>query len=159
MATKDYYSVLGVDKNASQDEIKKAFYKLAAKLHPDKKGGDEVKFKEVDETILWQMEFPGGAVANCMTSYATHMERLFQSAENGWTELRPAFGYGPIKGRTNKGELNIPHTNHQALQLDGMAQAILENKEIRATGEEGLRDAKIIEAIYKSIATGKKVKI
>lgn len=49
MATKDYYSVLGVEKNASQDEIKKAFYKLAAKLHPDKKGGDEVKFKEVNE--------------------------------------------------------------------------------------------------------------
>ena len=120
---------------------------------------DKVKFKEVDETILWQMEFPSGAVANCMTSYATHMERLFQSAENGWTELRPAFGYGPIKGRTNKGELNIPHTNHQALQLDGMAHAIMENKEIRATGEEGLRDAKIIEAIYKSIATGKRVSI
>ncbi len=49
MATKDYYNVLGVDKSASKDEIKKAFYKLAAKYHPDKKGGDEAKFKEVNE--------------------------------------------------------------------------------------------------------------
>jgi predicted dehydrogenase len=120
---------------------------------------DKIKFKEVDETIFWQMEFPSGAVANCMTSYATHMERLFLSAENGWMELRPAFGYGPISGRTHKGPLDIPHTNHQALQLDGMAKAILENGNIRATGEEGLRDAKIIEAIYKSIALGKKVKL
>jgi predicted dehydrogenase len=120
---------------------------------------DKVKFKEVDETIFWQMEFPSGAVANCMTSYATHMERLFLSAENGWLELRPAFGYGPIKGQTHKGPMDIPHTNHQALQLDGMAQAIMENKTIRATGEEGLRDAKIIDAIYKSIATGKKVSL
>ncbi len=49
MATKDYYNLLGVDKGASKDDIKKAFYKLAAKYHPDKKGGDEAKFKEVNE--------------------------------------------------------------------------------------------------------------
>lgn len=49
MATKDYYNVLGIDKSASKDDIKKAFYKLAAKYHPDKKGGDEAKFKEVNE--------------------------------------------------------------------------------------------------------------
>ncbi|MEK7569746.1 MAG: molecular chaperone DnaJ [Patescibacteria group bacterium] len=46
---KDYYNILGVDKGASKDEIKKAFYKLAHKYHPDKKGGDESRFKEVNE--------------------------------------------------------------------------------------------------------------
>src|SRR5580658_7972621 len=46
---KDYYKALGVDKSASQDDIKKAFRKLAQKYHPDKKGGDEAKFKEVSE--------------------------------------------------------------------------------------------------------------
>lgn len=45
----DYYSVLGVDKRASKEEIKKAFRTLAHKYHPDKKGGDEKKFKEVSE--------------------------------------------------------------------------------------------------------------
>ncbi|MDP1760246.1 MAG: DnaJ domain-containing protein, partial [Candidatus Woesebacteria bacterium] len=44
----DYYEVLGVQKSASQDEIKKAFHKLAHKYHPDK-GGDEKKFKEINE--------------------------------------------------------------------------------------------------------------
>ena len=44
----DYYEVLGVTKSASQDEIKKAFHKLAHKYHPDK-GGDEKKFKEINE--------------------------------------------------------------------------------------------------------------
>ncbi len=46
---KDYYSTLGVAKSASQDEIKKAFRKLAHQHHPDKEGGDEAKFKEANE--------------------------------------------------------------------------------------------------------------
>lgn len=45
----DYYKILGVDKSASDDEIKKAYRKLAHKYHPDKAGGDEKKFKEINE--------------------------------------------------------------------------------------------------------------
>lgn len=45
----NYYDILGVTKTASADEIKKAYRKLAHKYHPDKKGGDEEKFKEVNE--------------------------------------------------------------------------------------------------------------
>ena len=46
---KDYYNILGVEKKASKEDIKKAFRKLAHKYHPDKKDGDESKFKEVNE--------------------------------------------------------------------------------------------------------------
>ena len=49
MAQRDYYEVLGVGKTASEDEIKKAFRKAAVKHHPDKDGGDEAKFKEINE--------------------------------------------------------------------------------------------------------------
>lgn len=52
--SKDYYSILGVEKNSSGEEIKKAFRKKAHQYHPDKKGGDEQRFKEVNEayTVL-----------------------------------------------------------------------------------------------------------
>jgi len=120
---------------------------------------DPVKFKEVDETIFWQMEFPGGAVSNSVTTYASSTERLFISAEKGWLELRPAFGYGPIKGRTSEGELNFPHVSHQALQMDDFALCVSENRESSVSGEEGLKDLKVIEAIYKAIETGRKVNV
>lgn len=49
MSKRDYYEVLGVSKDASADEIKKAFRRLAVQYHPDKEGGDETKFKEINE--------------------------------------------------------------------------------------------------------------
>ncbi|HSX07317.1 MAG TPA: molecular chaperone DnaJ [Candidatus Saccharimonadales bacterium] len=49
MAKRDYYEVLGIAKDASADEIKKAFRRLAVQYHPDKEGGNETKFKEINE--------------------------------------------------------------------------------------------------------------
>lgn len=49
MSKRDYYEILGVAKDASADEIKKAFRKAAVKHHPDKEGGSEEQFKEVNE--------------------------------------------------------------------------------------------------------------
>ena len=46
---KDYYKILGINRDASEDEIKKAFRKLAHVHHPDKSGGNEAKFKEASE--------------------------------------------------------------------------------------------------------------
>ena len=115
---------------------------------------DPVKFKEVDETITWQMKFPSGVITSCLTSYAANTERLFASAENGWMELRPAYGYGGLKGRTSKGEMNFPQVDHFEAEMDDFANCIMTNKQTSVPGEEGLKDLKVIEAIYKSIREG-----
>ncbi|RKN81164.1 Gfo/Idh/MocA family protein [Ulvibacterium marinum] len=122
---------------------------------------DSVKFKEgVDETIQFQMGFPSGAVASCLSTYAmSHLDRFFLNGEDGFAEMQPSTGYGPIKGRTHKGELKQPHITHQTLQMDGMAQLIFEGVEpiVPLDGEEGVKDMKIIDAIYLAVKTGKRV--
>ncbi len=120
---------------------------------------DTVKFKEVDETIIWQMEFPRGEISNSITSYSSQFNRLYISAENGWFELNPAYNYRGIKGRSNKGELDLRQINQQAAQMDDFSKCIIDDTKSTADGEEGLRDVKVIEAIYKSIAEGTKVKV
>jgi predicted dehydrogenase len=122
---------------------------------------DPVKFKEgVDETITFQLGFPGGAVASCLSTYnMNNLDRFFLTGRDGFAELQPATGYGPIKGRTHKGEWNHPHVTHQTVQMDEMAAIILEGKQpmVPVDGEEGMRDLKIIDAIYEACKTGKKV--
>ncbi len=122
---------------------------------------DPVKFKEgVDETIQFQLGFPSGAVASCLSTYSmNNLDRFFLNGTKGYAELQPSTGYGPIKGRTNKGELTQPHITHQTVQMDEMAAIILEGKQpmIPVDGEEGVRDLKIIDAIYAAVKTGKKI--
>ncbi|WP_257670641.1 Gfo/Idh/MocA family protein [Parapedobacter tibetensis] len=119
---------------------------------------DNVKFKEgVDETILFQLGFPSGALASCLSTYnMNYLDRFFLNGENGFAELQPSTGYGPIKGRTNKGELSQPHITHQTLQMDEMAGIILDDNKpiVPVDGLEGLKDLKIIDAIYQACATG-----
>jgi predicted dehydrogenase len=118
-------------------------------------------FSEVEESITWQFEFPGGAICNSTSSYNCQFDRFFSSADEGSFELSPALGYGPYKGKTTKGELNFPVINQQAVQCDEIAKILLDNKQLplHITGEEGLQDMKILQAIYEAARSGKKIMI
>ncbi len=116
-------------------------------------------FREVDETVFWELEFPGDITASGKSSYNNNWGYLKVKAEKGTFELEPAFGYGGIRGSSPAGEMNFPQINQQARQMDDFAQCILQKKPTRVPGEEGMRDMKVIDAIYRSIASGKRERI
>jgi predicted dehydrogenase len=122
---------------------------------------DPVKFAAgVDETIQFQFGFPSGAVASCLSTYNMNgLDRFYLNAEKGFAEMQPSTGYGPIKGKTQKGELTQEHKTHQTVQMDEMAAIIFEGKQpiVPVDGEEALKDLKIIDAIYAAVRSGKKV--
>lgn len=120
---------------------------------------DTQRFTSVEESVSWQMQFPGGTMVNGFSSYKSNIEQLYVSASNGWAQLGPAYSYGPLKGRTSNGELNLPAVHHQTVMLEGICKELIENNKIpgHTSGEEGLRDMRILMAIYEAAHTGKRI--
>jgi len=116
-------------------------------------------FKEVDETIYFDLEFPSGCIAKGISSYNMNLNHLKVKAEKGEFELSQAYRYGGMEGKTPKGPMNFPQINQQAAQMDDFANCILQNKNTVVPGEMGMQDMKIVEAIYRSVASGKREKI
>jgi predicted dehydrogenase len=120
---------------------------------------DPVKFKEVEQSISWQFEFPGNISAEGRCSYGDNANFLRAEAERGWFELPSAFNYGGQRGATSEGPMNFPRVVQQAKQMDGQSLAIKENKKSIVPGEMGRRDVKYLQAIYEAMRTGKRVVI
>ncbi|TAE49758.1 MAG: gfo/Idh/MocA family oxidoreductase [Bacteroidetes bacterium] len=116
-------------------------------------------FKEVDETLMWHMEFPSGAVASCTTSYAINVERLHVAAENGDFGLSPAYSYDGQRGYAGGKALEFPHIAEQSNHMDAFARHIRDNEANLTPGEMGLQDMKVIEAIYLSIKEKRRVSL
>lgn len=117
------------------------------------------RFPDVDETILWQMKFPSGILANCSTSYAINVHHLDVYCEEGGFGLSPAFGYDEIQGYVGDNKLELGQIREQALHMDHFAQVIAGKEELKTPGEMGRRDMKMIEAIYTAVASGNPVEL
>ncbi|MEZ4773533.1 MAG: Gfo/Idh/MocA family oxidoreductase [Bacteroidia bacterium] len=120
---------------------------------------DKSRFRDIYETIFFQMNFPGGEVANCSTTYSSYVDRLYVSCYKGYFSLKPSFGGNGTEGETSDGPMTFPVVNQQAAQMDGFAQCISENRRSPISGEEGLRDLRVIEAVLRAADTGKKIKL
>jgi predicted dehydrogenase len=113
-------------------------------------------FREVEETISWELEFPDGANAKGETSFSKNYSYLRAHAENGNFEIESAYGYGGQAGKTPRGPMNLPQVNEQALQMDDFAECVMQKKPSRVPGEMGMLDMKVIDAIFRSVKSGKR---
>lgn len=126
---------------------------------------DDPRYKEVEESTNFQLKFPSGVLANCSTSYSyAGVFRYRMICTDGWYELDPAISYRGIAMRMRKGgsgvqELKEPEINQFAAEMDHFSQCVMENKEALTAGDEGLKDMRVIEAIYKSANEGMTVKL
>ncbi|MHB1163425.1 MAG: molecular chaperone DnaJ [Minisyncoccota bacterium] len=127
---KDYYNVLGVDKKATQDDIKKAFRKLAHKHHPDK-GGTDDKFKEITEAYsvlsdekkrreydTYGQAFPGGAPQGGQGAGGFDFNGFQQGFGQGGVEFDFGDIFGDIFGGARGGQARTPRGRDISIDLE-----------------------------------------
>ena len=123
------------------------------------------RFREVEDMIDFQLEFPSGAIGSCMSMYSANRNQFVLMGDKGRIELEPATAYSGQRmwvgqERSDKTEVKPPpgpYANQWVGQLDHMAQCIMQNREPLVPGEEGLRDIRIIEAVYRSAREQKRI--
>jgi predicted dehydrogenase len=117
------------------------------------------RFKEVEQSLRWTMHFADGTTADCETSYSEEHDLLRVESEDEWITLSPAYAYEGIKASLGNGEMGFAQINQQARQMDDFAQCIQKGIKSKVAGEMGLRDVKIILAVYEAAKTGKKISL
>jgi len=114
-------------------------------------------YHEVDEHMHFELRFPSGATATCKTSLGQGMNELRVTCANGWYSMAPFQSYSGVRGTTSDGKTLSPsELNQQAKQMDDDALALMNGKPMLVPGEEGLRDIRVVEAIYRSAGMGGK---
>jgi predicted dehydrogenase len=123
---------------------------------------NDPRFKTVEENISWISKFPSGVIATCNTTYGAQMDGYFRVyGSKGWLDVNPAFVYEGLKLKAEYRDasgklvkLDQPNPEKDPIQFANQAthfsDCILNNKEPKTTGEEGLRDLKYMREIYRS---------
>jgi glucose-fructose oxidoreductase len=121
----------------------------------------EIYKNGLDEIVEARLEFPGGVFADIKTSFGENINFLDIKCEKGEIKMAPYSAYAGVKGSSPLGEINHPYQVpwQQANQMDQDALAIMQRKPMPVPGEEGLRDIRIVQAIYKAAKDGQRVKI
>jgi glucose-fructose oxidoreductase len=118
-------------------------------------------FIEVEQALEFRLEFANGAVADVWSGYDANRAELYAEGAKGWFKgERPVFSYRGLNISTSaKGKLDFGIFRQQQRHMDGVAAAFRDNQPVSCDGELGRRDMVIIDGVYESIRTGKKVEL
>ena len=126
----------------------------------------DIRFREVEDRLAWTFQFPSGLLGQGFSSYSSGHNHIRLTGDKGAIDLEPGTAYGghslKVRIRDKEEKVTPPKTadaNQFSAQLDHLAQSILSGRDPIAGGEEGLRDLKIIEAIYRSAKEGRTIRI
>lgn len=116
------------------------------------------RFKEVEENLSWTMKFPSGIVATCTTTYGSNMPGFYRVyGSKGYMHVEPAFAYDGLRLAAHiQGEPPVDEPNSEKdpaqFQREGdyFAECILNNRDPKPNGEEGLKDMKLMATLYES---------
>ena len=124
------------------------------------------RFSEVEDLIAWTLDFPSGALSHGMSSYSSNHNRVRIAGDQGRIDMEPATPYEghTLRLVTDGREQRLapppgPAVNQFVGQLDHMSECAASGREPIVAGEEGLRDMRIVEAIYRSAAEGRTIRI
>src|SRR4051812_36886033 len=129
---------------------------------------NDPRFREVEETVSFTLRFPSGIIADCSTSYGMHESRYFHvHTDAGSFNLENSFAYEGqqlrVSHRSDKAEsidqIRLGQKDQFALEIDHMADCILNSRRPHTPGEEGLQDHLLMEAIYKSASSNRPVSL
>lgn len=125
---------------------------------------DDPRFREVEDLVAFQLRFPSGALAQCSSSYSyADTKRLQAFGAAGGLRLDPATDYYRhrlwVAREREERELMLDEGNQFALEMDHLSQAAMANTEPKTPGEEGLRDVRLMQAIYEAAEGGTPVKV
>jgi predicted dehydrogenase len=125
---------------------------------------DDPRFREVFESVAFTLRFPSGVVAHCDCSFGSAESRRYRAVgTGGFVEMDPAFPYFGLRLKVSKGgqtsEVRLKEVNHFAAEMDHFSECILDGKDPRTPGEEGLADVRVIAAINEAARTGRAVKV
>ncbi|SOB86534.1 glucose-fructose oxidoreductase [Sphingomonas guangdongensis] len=123
------------------------------------------RFASVEDRVSFQLTFPSGIIADCLSSYSSNHNGYRVAGTEGHIDLEPATSYTGQRMSIRRGDQTSVRTvppgdvNQFAGQLDHLSQCVIDGTDPIVGGEEGLADLRLIEAVYRAAREGRAVRL